>query len=167
MEFSGKIQSVARNIQTGRLDITFSIDTANQELTEELFSCDVDVTVKKHRESRSLPSNALFHILVSKLAKAQYPPVSFTRMKNELIGDYGCLELTEDGKPVVYKTNVPPEKMLEQESVHAKVIRGGDNNSWFYQIFRGTHTYNSKEMSVLIDGTLEECRQAGIDVKDA
>jgi hypothetical protein len=33
----------------------------------------------------------------------------------------------------------------------------------FYKIFRGSSTYDTKEMSILIDGIVTECKELGIE----
>lgn len=33
----------------------------------------------------------------------------------------------------------------------------------FYRIYRGSHTYDTKEMSVLIDGTVADAKELGIE----
>ena len=34
----------------------------------------------------------------------------------------------------------------------------------FYKVYRGSHTLDSKEMSILIDGTVQEAKELGIEV---
>ena len=52
--------------------------------------------------------------------------------------------------------------MWEQETLHAIPIRY-DGKATFYKIYRGSHTYDTKEMSVLIDGTVMEAKELGIE----
>ena len=33
----------------------------------------------------------------------------------------------------------------------------------FYRVYRGSHTYNTEEMSILIDGTVQEAKDLGIE----
>ena len=68
---------------------------------------------------------------------------------------------------MIYKTNAPEDFMREQEYIHTKLVdvRLEKNREvFFYQIYRGSHTYDSWEMSKLIDGTVEECKTLGIEV---
>jgi hypothetical protein len=67
---------------------------------------------------------------------------------------------------VVLKSNLPPEKMCNQEYLHTSCVRIAIENKkevYFYKVFRGTHTYDTKEMAILINGTVQECKQVGID----
>ena len=91
--------------------------------------------------------------------------VSMSFIKNHLIGDYGQIEYIED-IPVVIKSNLPVETMMEQEYLHTKCVRVSEENGhdvYFYRVYRGSHTYNTKEMSLLINGTIEECKAQGIE----
>ena len=71
-----------------------------------------------------------------------------------------------DGKPMIYKTNAPVEYMQELETLHTiciKATRENDKEVFFYKVYRGSHSYDSKEMSILIDGTVEEAKALGIE----
>ena len=129
---------------------------------EKLF----DLEEHKEKKQRSLDSNAYFHVLVGKLAQALTPPLSKAACKNMLIADYGQPELDDSGAMIIYKTNAPPSYMEEQEHIHTKLIKvtiENDKNVYFYRVNRGTHTYNSAEMSKLIDGTVQECKNVGVE----
>jgi hypothetical protein len=83
-----------------------------------------------------------------------------------LIGRYGQPEMLDDGTPVIIKTNIDVDKMLEQEFLHCLPCRVDKENGVdviFYRVCRGSHTYNSKEMSILIDGTVQEAKNLGIE----
>jgi hypothetical protein len=117
----------------------------------------------EHKERRSLDSNSYFHALTDKLRQAL--GISMARCKNHLIADYGQIEYIE-GEPVIYKTNAPEDKMMELETVHTKCVKVTEENGhkiYFYRLYRGSHTYNTAEMAKLIDGTIQECRQQGIE----
>lgn len=167
METTGKLVGVAMDILSGKLNVTFQIDTKPIDELNTLKDLDaIDIIAKKHRKKRSLDANSYFHVLVGKLADAMNPPISKTRAKNLLIGRYGQQEFLEDGQQVVIKTNISVDEMLEQEFLHCLpcgVQKEKDAEVVFYKVFRGSHTYDSKEMSILIDGTVEECKMYGIE----
>lgn len=119
--------------------------------------------IEPHREKRSLDSNAYFHVLCDKLRLKL--GMSMARCKNHLIADYGQIEYI-DGEPMIYKTNAPEELMMELEFIHTKCVKIAEENGrdvYFYRVYRGSHTYNSAEMTQLIKGTVEECQQQGIE----
>ena len=124
-----------------------------------------DLSLHQERRHRSLDSNAYFHVLVGKMAQAMNPPISKARCKNMMIADYGQEEFI-DGQIVVIKSNLPPEKMLDIEYLHTSCVRIAEENGrevYFYKVFRGSHTYDSKEMAKLIEGTIQECKNMGIE----
>ena len=165
METTGKLINVTRDFVSGKLNVTFQIATEPVDDINELAKLDeLDVIAKKHRKKRSLDANAYFHVLVGKIADNL--KISKTRCKNILIGRYGQQEFLEEGQPVILKTNISVEKMLEQEFLHCMPCGCKQENGYevvFYKVFRGSHTYNSKEMSVLIDGTVQEAKDLGIE----
>lgn len=120
--------------------------------------------VKQHRERRSLDSNSYFHVLCDKLR--QKLGISMARCKNHLIADYGQIQYIDGDEPMIYKTNAPEDYMMELETIHSRLVKVSEENGrevYFYRIYRGSHTYNSLEMSRLIDGTIEECKGQGIE----
>ena len=124
-----------------------------------------DIEPHKDRKGRSLNANSYFHVLVQKLAQAQQPPVSLAKCKNMMIAAYGQPEYI-DGQQAVIKSNVPQEKMQEIEYLHTALVKISEENGtecYFYRIYRGTHTYNTIEMQKLIEGVVQECKDAGIE----
>ena len=124
-----------------------------------------DLSLHQEKKHRSLDANAYFHVLVGKLAQAQTPPISKAKCKNQLIADYGQEEFI-DGQIVVLKSNLPPEKMCNVDYLHTSCVKITEENGkdvYFYKVYRGTHTYDSKEMAKLIDGTIQECKNVGIE----
>jgi hypothetical protein len=166
MEFTGKVTGISQDYLTGLFTISFSVNerTAVRSGFDAIKDVEkLDIKAVKHRERRSLDANAYFHVLVGKLADAL--TISKTRCKNILICRYGQPELI-DGEPLVYKTNAPVTYMLEQEMIHAQCVGSKQENGkvvLFYRIYRGSHTLNTAEMSILIDGTVAECKDMGIE----
>lgn len=121
---------------------------------------DVDVEIKEHKEKRSLNANAYFHVLVDELR--QKLRISFAACKNHLITSYGQIEYIDD-VPATIKTNIEPERMREIETLHCLPIHVDGSDAFWYRVYRGTHTYNTHEMAILIDGTVQECKEQGIE----
>ena len=123
---------------------------------------EIDIDIKEHKEKRSLNANAYFHKLVDELR--QKLKISFAACKNHLITSYGQLEYIDD-TPAVIKTNIEPERMREIETLHCLpiAVKEVEEGAYWYRLYRGTHTYDSREMAMLIDGTIEECKEQGIE----
>ena len=160
METTGKLISVTKDIISDKLNITFQIDTAPVDELNRIASIEsLDIKADKHRKKRSLDANAYFHVLVGKIAESQ--TISKAKAKNILISRYGQVETLPDGSPLIYKTNAPVEYMMELESIHSIPVKYTDEAT-FYKIYRGSHTYNSYEMSKLIEGTVADAKEQGI-----
>lgn len=117
--------------------------------------------LEEHKEKRSLDSNSYFHVLCDKLR--QKLGISMAACKNDLITSYGQIDYDEHGKQIVLKANIPVESMREQEYLHCKPVKAESENVIFYRVYRGSHTYNTAEMSRLIEGTISECKEQGIE----
>lgn len=118
--------------------------------------------VKEHKEKRSLDSNSYFHVLCDKLRQKMTPPLSMAACKNHLITSYGQPEYDENGNMVYLKANIPTDKMAEIEYLHCLPVKCESENVIFYRVYRGSHTYDTAEMSKLIAGTVDECNAMGI-----
>lgn len=166
MDVTGKVVGVSRDWSTDKLNLTLEINEEStlREQYDKINAMDkLSIKIVKYREKRSLDANAYFHVLVGKIADAL--TISKTRCKNILICRYGQPEMC-DNEMLVYKTNAPISYMLEQEMIHCQCIGSKIEDGkelYFYKIYRGSHTYDTKEMSVLIDGTVAEAKELGID----
>ena len=121
--------------------------------------------LKEHKEKRSLNANAYFWVLVGKIAKATHSTNQI--IHNALLRDYGQIDI-QDG---VAQWVVLPEsyKLTESDYLLAtpnKVkmqSKKGEVQGIVYIRLRGSHTYNTEEMSRLIDGTVMEAKELGIE----
>jgi hypothetical protein len=123
---------------------------------------DADWEIKEKKARRSLDSNAYFHVLCDKLRQKMTPPLSMAACKNHLITSYGQPEYDENGNMVYLKANIPADKMAEIEYLHCLPVKYESENVIFYRVYRGSHTYDTAEMSKLIAGTVDECNAMGI-----
>lgn len=156
---NGKIVDIVRTFEK-KFRVTFEVDSI-----DELNGLDgfLYITVKKLAKKRSLNANAYFHVLVGKIAEAQNPPISKARAKNILLGQYGQRELTDSGQLIIsVRSDID---LLEREDIHCVAVGYGKvNNTDFthWAIIKPSHTYDSREMATLIDGTVEEAKELGI-----
>ena len=161
METTGRIKSVTKDWETDKLIISVMIDTSPNDL-ESLMGCDkLDVTAHKHREKRSLDANSYFHVLTRKIAEVL--ETSLTHEKNRLIREYGQYEEIDGMIPTMYAKAKYEDQMLDMEGVHLKPIERPDPETVRMAIMRGSHTYNTAEMSRLIDAAVREAKELGID----
>lgn len=160
MQTVGTAHSVARDLMTGKLLVTFAIDGNEIELPDG----QLDITAVKHREKRSLNANSYFHVLVQKIAAAI--GTSNTAVKNRLIREYGAFDYLDGHIPTFTLKAVYENAMLLREDIHVKPI----GREWFegcehvrFAFMRGSHTYDRAEMARLIDGAVYEAKELGIE----
>lgn len=121
--------------------------------------------VEIFHETRSGAANRYFHRLVGLLSKGQND--KFFRKKNELIMQYGNHELVrdKDGKPK-YTFLPDDDKWKEDPTYHYVPTKFTDDfrgkKIRAFCLFKGTSTYDSKDMAHLIECTVEECLGCGI-----
>lgn len=139
-------------IQTGK---------ARKILDELKAGKDYDVEIKEHREKRSLNANSYCWVLLGKLADKLFPVT-----KNEIyreyvrqIGPYKDFELTE-GEAKTFR--VVWENMGEGWPTE-QVDFTPDGERVVIRAYYGSSTYNSKQMSRLIDLIVQDCREQGIE----
>ena len=166
MNFTGRFKGVTVDWASGETVISFTVNEAaalndvKSIQNIEKLSIKADAFKKK----RSLNANAYFHVLVGKIAEAL--TISQAHAKNIMISKYGQVQLLPDGDAMIYKTNAPVEYMQELETIHSLPVKFGEENGKqvvFYKLFRGSSTYDTKEMSVLIEGTVADAKELGIE----
>lgn len=121
----------------------------------------LNIEIKEHREKRSLNANAYFHVLVDKIAGVN--GVSHAEVHNLMIAEYGYMD--EDIKNLILDDSVP---YLQLTNIHLRptsATKVMDNGKLYrvYIVMRGSHTYDTKEMSRLIDGVVSEAKSLGIE----
>ncbi len=158
MEFTGIITGTGYH--QNELTITFTINERSEIYEEysKLVDCKkLSIKVVKHREKRSLDANAYFHLLNGKISETLH--ISQDRCKNMLLSHYGQLEYIDGKIPTYLIKSQYDDEILERSDIHFKPIGHeviNDEDFTKYAVIRGSHTYDTKEMSVLIDGTVNE-----------
>lgn len=159
-EIRGCIRSLHRTLDDKYL-LTIEATGNVREMFDELQDIDCDITIKKHREKRSLDANAYFHVLVSEIAKKV--GIGLEQCKVNMNIEYGAIARDEEGKKIGFML----PQGVDVNSIYKytkwfdeRVINGVKFNC--YMVFKETHTLDSKEMARLIDGTIQEAKQLGI-----
>lgn len=159
METRGKIESITRDWRSEKLIIGFLVDSIPTDL-EDLQGKELDIVARVHREKRSLNANAYFHVLSGRIAEKL--GTSLNHEKNRLIREYGQYEIIDGMIPTLMAKEKYEDKMLDMEGVHLKVVeRPGEMVKM--AVMRGSHTYDTAEMSRLIDATVEEAKELKIE----
>ncbi len=160
MDLSGSIKGMQIDYYTRKTLITLEVNEQPVGI-EKLMDKVLSIKLTLFRKKRSLDSNAYFHVLCDKLR--QTLGISMAAMKNDLITTYGQIWYMDDGQAFIYKTNATPEFIREREEIHLELIKIGEDGAYWYRAYRGSHTYNTEEMARLIQGTVMECKDHGIE----
>jgi hypothetical protein len=119
-----------------------------------------EITVEKWSEKRSLQANAYFHVLCNKISSVTGSSMDET--KKMLVSQYGTLARGEDGKYLAAK--LPKNTDIERIYPYAKHIGEDENGLEMYLFFKRTSELTKDEMNRLIQGTVDEASNLGIEV---
>lgn len=160
MNLTGKIKGISRDWISQKWCITFEINECPTSEINDLNQVGIlSIIVEKLKKKRSLTANAYFHVLSDKLAEKLKNSKPY--QKNYLMHLYGQRELDENENQITLwvEENIP---MLDRSDIHCEVV-GYKGDFIKYGVLRPTHTYTSTEMAILIDGTVEDAKEQGIE----
>lgn len=168
MESKGTLIDVSRDWKTGKMRLTFEFDSDVSAAIDKIKDKLLRITVKLWRDKRSLNANSYYWVLLSRLAEAV--GISKPRAHNLMLRKYGQ-NLVIDSQIaflVIPDTEEAEETALEAESFHirptSQVKQGKDGKMYrTYTVLAGSSTYDTKEMSELINGLVSECKEQGIE----
>ena len=109
---------------------------------------DKEYELQEHKKSRSLNANAYFHVLCNELAKK--------------LGK-STIARAEDGKKM--GCMIPKYVNIRDFYEYAYCYKEDEQYS-YYLFYKRTSELNSLEFSKLLNGTVEECKEQGIETLD-
>ena len=129
-----------------------------EEIKQFLFKFDknteYDITIDKHRNKRSLNANAYSWVLQNEIANRLR--LSKEEVHFQMLKDYGQRDY------VSLLASVNPNDYFDYYEEQGTFKHAG-NTFKSYLVFKGTRKYNSKEMSIFIDGLVQEAKNLGIE----
>lgn len=159
MEFTGTIDSIVNDLLTDTAKVTFTVNESRRVLSEYESikrAHKLRVRVTQYREKRSLDANAYMWVLLDRMADV----LNTTKddLYIEVLGRYGVFT------HIIVKPHVVDRVKDEWRTVRelGEVTVNG-NTGIQLQCFFGSSTYDTKEMSRLIDGVVSECKELGIE----
>ena len=160
MQTTAIITDINIDFNTRKPKISLLLDTNEISVVEELKNENkLNVELKKHKKKRSLDANAYMWVLVSKIQeKLNIPKEDIYRDAIKNIGVYEVIPVKDEAV----------ERFIEAwkhnglgwvcETTKSK-LKGFTNVIAYY----GSSTYNTKEMSRLVDLIVQECKQLNIE----
>lgn len=119
----------------------------------------LDVAVKKFRKKRSLDSNSYAHLLIGKIADV------LRSSKDEIYIDM-LIKYGQREKKLVSVLADAADMIYRATNNHCYEIGESELNGKLFKhlaILIGSSQYNSREMSILIDGIVSDAKELGIE----
>ena len=116
-----------------------------------------DVKIDKHREKRSLNANAYLWKLVTEIGNVLNK--SKEEVYLQILIDYGQSEMVSILSEIDVKGYFKYYKLAG-----TSILNGKEFNH--YKIYKGSSEYDTKEMSILLNGVVQEAKNLGIKTKD-
>lgn len=110
--------------------------------------------IKEYKPKRSKSQNAYMWEIISKIADIQR--LSKEDVYLQMLKDYGQSEIIS-----MLSTINPKGYLKYYEEIGNGQVNGKDFTH--YKVYKGSSEYDSKEMSILIDGVIQEAKQLDIE----
>lgn len=126
------------------------------DLIQFLYNQDKDkiFEVKEKRKKRSLSQNAYAWELITQIGNVLRK--SKEEIYLDMLKDYGQSEV------VSILSSINPEGYFKYyEEIGTGIVN--DKEFTHYKIFKGSSEFDSKEMTIFIDGIISECKDLGIE----
>lgn len=143
----------------GEQIITLATREDIRELFDELRDCEVVVTIKKNRKRRSLDANAYAWVLIDKLAeRTNIPKTEIYRKAVMDIGGVSEVVCTKKEAIDHLKAGWIQNGLGWQVVTFPSKVDGCINAIMYF----GSSSYDTKQMSDLLSGLIQECETQGI-----
>ena len=159
MRVTGKIVGANIDFKTNKPTITFQINEKHdfEMIVDDLKDCEkLSIEVKQYREKRSLNANAYAWLLIGKIAdvlRAGKDEIYFRMLKR-----YGQSEL------ISVLSHIPIEHYVKYyEAAGESELKG--KMFTHYRVYKGSSEFDSREMSIFIDGVVSEAKELGIQTE--
>lgn len=153
----GTITDISRTLG-GELNVRLTLPAEHLSAVAQLADSPVRVELKKWRDARSLSANAYAWTLLTKIAQSITPPLDKGEVYIEMLKRYG-----QGGVISIQKTQA--DEVTRALDYWERKGEGTVNGKEFVHVmaYIGSSKYDSKEMSVFIDGIVSEAKELGIE----
>ena len=158
-ELNGTIQGVSLDYQTGNALLTLSISDKESALTcYDVLRHDGTLSFKidKHRERRSLNANAYCWKLLTEIANVIRSSKEEVYLK--MLKRYGQRQIISVEAHVPISEYIKYCEEAGEGTVNGKLFK-------HYFVYKGSSEFDTREMSVFIDGVASEAKDLGIQTE--
>lgn len=159
LKISGKIVGANIDFKTKKPLLTLEINERNdfESLVDEMKDKDkLSIEIKPYREKRSLNANAYAWSLIGQIA--DITRASKEEVYLEMLRRYGQSEL------ISVLAHIPIEQYIKyceeagESSLNGKLFK-------HYKVYKGSSEFDTREMSILVDGIVSEAKDLGIQTE--
>ena len=159
MKLTGRIVGANIDYKTNKPCLTLEVNERNdfEALVDEMKDKDkLSIEVKPFRQHRSLNANAYAWLLIGKIADVVRASKDEIYLK--LLKLYGQSEL------ISVLSHVPIGNYIKyyEEAGESKL---NGKNFTHYRVYKGSSEFDSREMSIFIDGVVSEAKELGIQTE--
>ena len=167
MEWTGQVQKLYQDYETGKFNVLLTINADNSFLCEIVNALSnylknkdlIKISLGKYKDKRSLRANNMLWSCIGQLAKAQTPPISSWEMYLKCLRDYG--------EYVTYEIETRLVKNVEKTWRETQVVSDTYINEYGKECvtincYFGSSTYDTKQFSVLLDGVIADMKDLGL-----
>lgn len=163
-QLTGTLDSVMLDLAGGTVS-TLHVNERSmiQKALADLKDKKVSIEIKQYREKRSLNANAYAWQLMGQIAEKM--DIGNDEVYHMMLSQYGTSEVDAEGNMVVFSLRSDIE-LHGDFWVHSAPIGTGEvkgNTFTHYRMIKGSSEYDTKEMSRLVDGIVQEAQQLDID----
>lgn len=164
-ELTGRIANVSFDYFSGKPMVTFALDAtgAAREMVDELSSAEkLTLKIGKFKKKRSLDANAYCWTLIGKIAEKTNVPKDevYREAIRGIGGNYDIVCIKEEAAPSLISAWTRNGIGWQAEIMLSK-LDGCTNVMLYY----GSSTYDTEQMSRLIENVLQDCKALGIETK--
>lgn len=159
------MQNLSIEFVSGKALLTLEINESEsvKQGYDELKDCEkLSIKITKYREKRSLNANNYAWKLITELAESQ--GITKEELYRHYVKDVGvCRQVEIDEKAA--------DTLAHSWSLHGlgwfseKLDYGEHDGFVLMNLYYGSSTYNTKQMSRLIDNIVQDCQAVGIETK--
>lgn len=154
--------------ELGKVTVSFSTGADPADL-EKYKDKDLDLEVKIHRNKRSLDANACFWACIRDLAdKLGFDNWGMYLMELEKYGQFVNVKVRSDALDDLRlhwrEIVVVGEETVTEDIIGASGYPAEQEVTYYYvNCYYGSHEYNTKEFSHLLDGVIQDMKDLGLD----
>lgn len=165
MQTTGTIEDISIDYKTRKSKISLLLDTKEIEIVEQLKNENkLNVELKKYREKRSLNANNYFWKMLQELCElAEIDPIEEYKRRVKQLGIFRRFKIEKDNIKTFEKMWTAQGVAWFCEIADTEYI--GEIEFKIINAYYGSSSFNTKQMSRLINDLVQDCKAYEIETK--